>query len=279
MTKPKDFLPNSQPIQSVCGIYMIYCIPNERAYIGSSINVRERVATHKNDLSKDQHHCIHLQGAFNKYGKENFQYVLLEIVNDTAKEVLVSYENKYLLQIERDFIFNIQVPAKLSYQTPKGTNTGRIWTEEQKEIQRQRAKAQGVAHLFTPEVRARTMARCIESNKTIQRATKEDHHHSKVTLEVALAVKSEYDSLVVPGQIGRGILTHLEEKYQLGRSLIENICYGRHWSNPKYNSKDKANFSARAEVSCFEEVTIEQCELNIEKFLPEKAMEENVFQD
>jgi group I intron endonuclease len=69
-------------LNKVAGIYCILCTVNNKRYIGSSVNIRGRLATHFNQLRKNNHFNSHLQSAFNLYGKENFSIEILEQVDD-----------------------------------------------------------------------------------------------------------------------------------------------------------------------------------------------------
>lgn len=61
-----------------CGIYMIVNQTNNHRYIGSSINIRERLWKHR-ALLRHQHHAnAHLQNAWNKYGEDMFYFTVLE---------------------------------------------------------------------------------------------------------------------------------------------------------------------------------------------------------
>lgn len=61
------------------GIYMILNITNRKMYIGSSVDISNRWKTHQSDLMRNKHCNFHLQKAFDKYGKENFQFSILEL--------------------------------------------------------------------------------------------------------------------------------------------------------------------------------------------------------
>lgn len=61
-----------------CGIYMITNYVSNKRYIGSSINVGQRLWTHRSELRHNSHPNAHLQNAWNKYGEENFNYTILE---------------------------------------------------------------------------------------------------------------------------------------------------------------------------------------------------------
>ena len=60
----------------------VYCIRNKRngkRYVGSStVSVRGRWKSHRNGLRKNLHTARHLQHAWNKYGEQLFEFLVLE---------------------------------------------------------------------------------------------------------------------------------------------------------------------------------------------------------
>ena len=76
------------------GIYLIKNSVNGRFYIGSSINVKSRWASHKSTLRRGIHHSPKLQRAWNKYGEDSFEFHLIEIVEDG--EDLASSEQRWM---------------------------------------------------------------------------------------------------------------------------------------------------------------------------------------
>lgn len=60
------------------GIYMIYCIANEKAYVGRSKNINRRWQQHKWYLRTNKHYNTHLQNAWNKYGESSITFHVLE---------------------------------------------------------------------------------------------------------------------------------------------------------------------------------------------------------
>lgn len=60
------------------GIYKITCLATNEIYIGQSTAISRRWATHKRELKNNIHYNKHLQKAYNKYGKENFSFKILE---------------------------------------------------------------------------------------------------------------------------------------------------------------------------------------------------------
>lgn len=76
------------------GIYSIRNVINNNVYIGSAVNFIKRKNNHFNCLSKNKHKNIHLQRAYNKYGKDNFEFEIISYVEDKTK--LVECEQKWL---------------------------------------------------------------------------------------------------------------------------------------------------------------------------------------
>ena len=64
------------------GIYIILNKKTNKVYVGSSINVPSRIKEHKNALNKGTHHSSKLQRAYNKYKRDNFQFLKIETVSN-----------------------------------------------------------------------------------------------------------------------------------------------------------------------------------------------------
>jgi group I intron endonuclease len=78
------------------GIYCIEHIKSGRKYYGSSINVQKRLKQHKKELTKQMHHNIQLQRAFDKYGELAFTFALIEETEFDSQVELLAYEQTYL---------------------------------------------------------------------------------------------------------------------------------------------------------------------------------------
>lgn len=60
------------------GIYAILNTFNDKFYIGSAVNLKERWWQHKTRLNIGDHHNKHLNNAWKKYGRDVFIFVVLE---------------------------------------------------------------------------------------------------------------------------------------------------------------------------------------------------------
>jgi group I intron endonuclease len=77
------------------GIYQIVCLATGKSYVGQTRNsFRDRRGDHVRDLMKGTHKSTYLQNSWNKYGPENFQFRVLEIIfSDNQKDFDVREEH------------------------------------------------------------------------------------------------------------------------------------------------------------------------------------------
>lgn len=90
------------------GLYAIVHVPTNRAYVGSSIDIKRRMKEHMTDLRKSRHHCTHLQNAWNKYGADQFVIKTPTVVDDgmQARELEQAF-----LECFMDMLFNSKPTA------------------------------------------------------------------------------------------------------------------------------------------------------------------------
>lgn len=77
----------------VSGVYAILNLLNGTVYVGSALDVRYRWHKHKRTLRLNIHANLYLQNAWNKYGEEAFEFILLECV---SKNKLIQREQFYI---------------------------------------------------------------------------------------------------------------------------------------------------------------------------------------
>jgi group I intron endonuclease len=66
------------------GIYIVHNRKNGNFYIGSTVNLRQRWRQHLWSLDNNRHHNPHLQSAWNKYGANSFEFLVVEVVKATT---------------------------------------------------------------------------------------------------------------------------------------------------------------------------------------------------
>jgi group I intron endonuclease len=99
------------------GIYKITCTENGKFYIGSSVDLKERIGQHKRALAQKMHCNRKLQRSYDKYGKDKFVFEILE--------TFIKGDVKFVRQVEQGYLnimqpfdergFNLQRSTQLTY--------------------------------------------------------------------------------------------------------------------------------------------------------------------
>jgi group I intron endonuclease len=88
------------------GIYSIRNILNDKRYIGLSTDIEARFKHHINRLKTNTHRNEHLQNAFNTYGIDSFEFMILD---ECSPELLCDKEKYwigYYQSYDRNFGYN-----------------------------------------------------------------------------------------------------------------------------------------------------------------------------
>jgi group I intron endonuclease len=112
-------------IISISGVYQIVNLINGKRYIGSSKNIKSRWKEHLDKLNKNKHYNIHLKNSWNKYGKENFKFEIIEecLENDLADKE--QYWIDYYRSYERNYGYNLSKNTKAFNRGHKDTEESR----------------------------------------------------------------------------------------------------------------------------------------------------------
>lgn len=122
-------------IPPTSGVYCITCIPTDRIYVGSAVNLRRRWSQHRYELRNKRHHTHPLQNAWNKYGEQSFTFDVLELTIPTFE----IEREQYWLDKLKPFGkrgFNINPKADKPFVSPEGwerfklARTGHAVSEE-----------------------------------------------------------------------------------------------------------------------------------------------------
>lgn len=99
------------------GIYKILCLGNNKIYIGSACGFKSkpikkngfyrRWNEHIRDLKLNKHKNKHLQNAWNKYGKENFKFEIIEFCDHTEALKKEEYYINFFKTTDHNIGFNM----------------------------------------------------------------------------------------------------------------------------------------------------------------------------
>lgn len=94
------------------GIYEIVNVKNGKSYIGSSINISRRAATHSSKLSDGKHHCKPLQEDYNRGCV--FEFHIIKKVHTTFRKELRKQEMQEIHNRAKSKIYNVADAEKWS---------------------------------------------------------------------------------------------------------------------------------------------------------------------
>jgi group I intron endonuclease len=128
--------------QKNSGIYKIIHKDSGKYYVGRSSNLEKRLKEHLYNLVNNNHHNNNLQNAWNKYGKDAFEFVVTEYIENNTF-LLKESEQKYLDIIKNERLCGLNNSYNLSENSEFGgpmpeesrykiinANHNRIWKDE-----------------------------------------------------------------------------------------------------------------------------------------------------
>lgn len=101
--------------KKISGIYKITNLINNKFYIGSSKDIYKRWKNHVYELNNKKHHNIILQNAWEKYGFNNFEISIIEVV-----------DKDFLLEVEQSYIKKLNPFGNIGYNIATTTSGGDI---------------------------------------------------------------------------------------------------------------------------------------------------------
>lgn len=90
----------------ICGIYCIENVLDHKKYIGQSVDIYARWSSHLSELRYNKHKNSYFQRSWNKYGKENFKFYVLEICPKSQLDNRERWNIKYYKSYERKYGYN-----------------------------------------------------------------------------------------------------------------------------------------------------------------------------
>ena len=105
------------------GVYLISNNVNGKCYVGSSIHLEQRRKEHFSRLANNKHANRHLQNSYNKYGREVFDFEILEEVeiNDNIKQTLLNREQFWIDNLKPQYNILLVAGSTLGYRHTEDT--------------------------------------------------------------------------------------------------------------------------------------------------------------
>lgn len=225
-------------------IYKIINVVNNKFYVGSTTNKKVRFRQHRKLLRGNRHHCKHLQAAWNKYGEDKFEFVVVEIVSEGMS--IQQIEDIYLLQhVGQPMCYNSGYSADAPWRNapPQATpNFGKVMAQQQKEKISTTLKEFYAADYFNhPRVGKRHTEETrlkIRQNRTPTAG--ENHYRYGKTLSDETKEKIGAAQRGKPKAEGRKVseegLLKIRENIEAGRSHM-------HWLGRKHTKESKEKMS------------------------------------
>jgi group I intron endonuclease len=121
----------------VSAIYAIVNQVTRDMYVGSAVTVNRRWATHRRDLAKQCHYNSKLQRAYDKYGKDAFDWEIIQPVEDKKNLVereqfwmnffVPAYNNRPVADSPLGTKHSLETRAKMS-----AAHKGRVFSDKHK---------------------------------------------------------------------------------------------------------------------------------------------------
>lgn len=244
------------------GIYCIINVQNQKKYIGKSINIAQRIANHVNGLnkeSKDENRF--LINSWNKYGKDNFYYIILEefeTINESKikerelfwMDTYSTTNSKFGYNLRRDSSTKMIVHedtiklVKGKFSGEKNPNFGKKWTEEMKLELSKKLKKQFSFGLRTTNIENTKKAIQVRNNNWINNPELKIEMAKKVSEKRKIYSYEKYDKEGNLLFIYNSVFDILKENPSYKRHNIYAVCsgekpsiYGFVWKKKLINDK------------------------------------------
>lgn len=184
----------------ISGIYQIINLVNNKIYIGSSCDIRNRFSVHASSLNLARHHNNHLQKSWNKYGEKNFLFL---VIFECEKELLIESEQNFIDALQPEY--NINQKAESCLGIKRSEETRRRMREGKSKI--------------SDDVKRIALERLRIHNETYKKHSEETKAKMK-----ARARRGERNHSYGKPNIRRGVKISVEEKEN--REIIRECKHG-----------------------------------------------------
>lgn len=207
------------------GIYGIRNLINGKIYVGKTgMNFGDRWDSHRSLLNNGKHDNPHLQKAWNKYGKDNFEFIVLE---DCEIDELSDRE-KYYIKLYKDMglAYNIHDGGD------EGYNLGKHLSEETKQKIGEKNKINGIGRKASDETKLKMSKSHTgmkyapmseEGKKNIQQAQQKyfEQNPKKLNVDDVIEIRRLHKDGLNYSEIAR--------EYNVTCQCISDICNYKRW--------------------------------------------------
>ena len=95
-------------MNKITGVYIILNKITNKFYVGHSVDIYKRFNSHRYLLKNNRHHSIYLQRAWNKYGEDNFEFIIIK--QGISEEESIILEQFYIDEY-KNYIYNVSNKA------------------------------------------------------------------------------------------------------------------------------------------------------------------------
>ena len=223
-----------------CVIYKILCKVNNKFYIGRAVNFDKRISIHKSRLKNNKHVNKYLQNLWNKYGEENFEFLILETCD---RQHICDREQYYLdLFIGTDKCVNISKSSNNNTSSStletrlkiSASNKGKKHSESVKKllsIKHKGKKLSCITKQKIKEARAKQVMMPHEEQtklKISKSNSGEKNSQAKLTWEIVKQIREQYSNGIKQKE--------LMKIYNISSTCVSNIINHKRWKENGNNN-------------------------------------------
>jgi group I intron endonuclease len=237
----------------LCGIYAIKNIDTGKLYIGSSKRIPYRMNVHRKRLNENRHDNQHLQNAWNKYGKDRFEFYLIEECDEKQLFEREQYYVDYYTSLPEGvynictIVQNLPNLSGIPKTEEHRKKIGKAHKGISKPIEQRKKISESIRKYFSehPEAKDKLRFRRLgmkltEEQKMVYRGRKltpeerkklseskkrgSEHHNARLTEDMVREIRRKY----VPGEYGA---FKLAKEYRVDKKTIMRILQNKTWTH------------------------------------------------
>lgn len=215
-------------IYSRIGIYGIRNIINNKIYVGKTgMNFGDRWDNHKALLRNNNHDNKHLQNAWNKYGEENFEFIVLE---DCSIDVLNDREIYWIKYYKEQCLsYNIHDGGDGGY------NLGKHLSEETKRKIGEKNRENMLGRILSEETKEKMKNSHLgRKYKPMSEDGKKNIRDAQLQYRIKNPKKLTKDDVIKIREERKNTgttYTDLARKYNVTYQCISDICNYKRWKD------------------------------------------------